>query len=175
MGHMNMTKSPNAYLNKLPMVTALFWAIKIVATTLGESVSNYFAITPLKLGYAVSAGIFVVMFAVALIVQMKADRFRPAVFWYVILATSILGTSVSDLMNRTFHLGYTGGFTVLTTLLIVALVVPGVPGQLPGPHRRHAADPRRSQPDDDQRHRAVLDRLRPEDRKSTRLNSSHSQ
>src|SRR5947209_18454801 len=123
MGHMNTTKSPNAYLNKLPMVTALFWVIKIVATTLGESVSNYFAITPLKLGYAVSAGIFVVLFAVTLIVQMRVDRFRPAVFWSVILATSILGTSVSDFMNRTVGLGYTGGFTVLTTLLIVALVV----------------------------------------------------
>jgi uncharacterized membrane-anchored protein len=56
-------------LNKLPMVTALFWFIKIVATTLGESVSNYFAITPLKLGYAVSAGIFVVLFAGTLVAQ----------------------------------------------------------------------------------------------------------
>jgi len=126
---MNMTKSPNAYLNKLPMVTALFWVIKIVATTLGESVSNYFAITPLKLGYAVSAGIFVVLFAVTLIVQMRVDRFRPAVFWSVILATSILGTSVSDFMNRTVGLGYTGGFAVLTTCLIVALAVWRLTGQ----------------------------------------------
>jgi uncharacterized membrane-anchored protein len=105
------------------MVTALFWGIKIVATTLGESVSNYFAITPLKLGYAVSAGIFVVLFGVTLVAQMKADRFRPAVFWSVILATSILGTSVSDFMNRTLGLGYTGGFAVLTSCLIVALIV----------------------------------------------------
>ena len=119
----------NGYLSKLPMVTALFWGIKIVATTLGESVSNYFAITPLKLGYAISAGIFVVLFAVALTAQMKVDRFRPVVFWSVILATSILGTSVSDFMNRTVGLGYTGGFAVLTTLLIVALVVWRLTGQ----------------------------------------------
>jgi uncharacterized membrane-anchored protein len=116
-------------LKKLPMVTALFWLIKIVATTLGESVSNYFAITPLKLGYAVSAGIFVVLFAVALTAQMKADRFRPMVFWSVILATSILGTSVSDFMNRTAGLGYAGGFAVLTTCLVVALVVWRLTGQ----------------------------------------------
>jgi len=123
------------YLNKLPMVTALFWFIKIVATTLGESVSNYFAITPLKLGYAVSAGIFVVLFAVTLVAQMKVDRFRPAVFWSVILATSILGTSVSDFMNRTVGLGYTGGFAVLTTCLIVALVVWKLTGQNMGVER----------------------------------------
>jgi uncharacterized membrane-anchored protein len=123
MALMDTTKTRNAHMSKLPMVTALFWGIKIVATTLGESVSNYFAITPLKLGYAVSAGIFVVLFGVTLVAQMKADRFRPAVFWSVILATSILGTSVSDFMNRTVGLGYTGGFAVLTSCLIVALIV----------------------------------------------------
>src|SRR5437879_12764886 len=103
------TTTGSAYLNKLPMVTALFWVIKIVATTLGESVSNYFAITPLKLGYAVSAGIFVVLFAVTLIVQMRVDRFRPAVLWSVILATSTLGTSVSDFMHAAAGLRSPGG------------------------------------------------------------------
>jgi uncharacterized membrane-anchored protein len=127
--HKGETVTGTKYLNKLPMVTGLFWAIKIVATTLGESVSNYFAITPLHLGYAVSAGIFVVLFAVALTVQMRVDRFRPAVFWSVILATSILGTSVSDFMNRTAGLGYTGGFAVLTTCLVAALVVWRLTGQ----------------------------------------------
>src|SRR5581483_11890432 len=126
---MDETATGRASLNKLPMVTALFWVIKITATTLGESVSNYFAITPLKLGYATSAGIFIVLFAVTLILQMKADRFHPAVFWSVILATSILGTSVSDFMNRTVGLGYSGGFAVLTTCLIVALVVWRLSGQ----------------------------------------------
>ncbi len=123
------TTTTRGYLNKLPMVTALFWAIKIVATTLGESVANYLAITPLKLGYAVSAGIFVVLFGVTLTAQMKVDRFRPTVFWSVILATSILGTSVSDFMNRTVGLGYTGGFAVLTSCLVVALVVWRLTGQ----------------------------------------------
>ena len=115
--------------SKLPMVTALFWVIKIVATTLGESVSNYVAITPLHLGYAVSAVMFVALFAVALVLQMKANRFRPPVFWSVILATSILGTSVSDFMNRTAGLGYTGGFAILTACLVVALAVWRLTGQ----------------------------------------------
>jgi len=106
------TKTCRAPLSKLPMVTALFWIIKIVATTLGESVSNYFAITPLKLGYAVSAGIFVVLFALTLVVQMRVDRFRPAVFWSVILATSSPAS-----------------FAVLTTCLIVALVAWRLTGQ----------------------------------------------
>ncbi|MFA3843365.1 COG4705 family protein [Streptomyces aureus] len=106
----------------MPVVGALFWAIKIVATTLGESVSNYVAITPLKLGYAAAVIIFLAAFALTLMMQLRADRFRPAVFWSVILMTSIVGTAMSDFMNRTVGLGYTGGAAVLTTLLVLVLI-----------------------------------------------------
>ncbi|MFD0442058.1 MULTISPECIES: COG4705 family protein [Streptomyces violaceusniger group] len=109
-------------MSKLPRVGALFWAIKIVATTLGESVSNYVAITPMKLGYAAAVIIFFTAFALTLIMQLRADRFRPAVFWSVILMTSIVGTATSDFMNRTVGLGYTGGAAVLTSLLVIVLI-----------------------------------------------------
>ncbi|MFE4723318.1 hypothetical protein ACFRLW_44550 [Streptomyces sp. NPDC056728] len=108
--------------SKFPIVGALFWAIKIVATTLGESVSNYVAITPLKLGYAAAVIIFLAAFTLTLMMQLRADRFRPAVFWSVILMTSIVGTATSDFMNRTVGLGYTGGAAVLTSLLVIVLI-----------------------------------------------------
>ncbi|MFE5588224.1 hypothetical protein [Kitasatospora sp. NPDC056531] len=109
-------------MSKLPMVGALFWAIKIVATTLGESVSNFVSMTPLHLGYAAAAIIFLVAFGLALTVQLKIDRFQPVVFWSVILTTSIAGTAMSDFMNRTAGLGYAGGAAVLTSLLVAVLV-----------------------------------------------------
>lgn len=92
--------------SKLPLVGAMFWATKIVATTLGESASNFVTMAPLNLGYAVGAIIFLVAFALTLVMQLKADRFRPMVFWSVILTTSIVGTSMSDYINRTAGLGY---------------------------------------------------------------------
>jgi uncharacterized membrane-anchored protein len=108
--------------SKLPTVGALFWAIKIVATTLGESVSNFVSMAPLNLGYATAAIIFLAAFAFTLTMQLQADRFKPAVFWSVILATSIVGTAMSDFMNRTAGLGYAGGAAVLTTLLVLVLI-----------------------------------------------------
>jgi uncharacterized membrane-anchored protein len=115
--------------SKFPIVGALFWAIKIIATTLGESVSNFVAITPLNLGYAVSSLIFAALFAVTLTVQLRSDRFHPVVFWSVILATSIVGTAMSDFMNRTAGLGYAGGAAVLTTLLVLVLIAWRATGQ----------------------------------------------
>ncbi|WP_093498333.1 hypothetical protein [Streptomyces sp. Ag109_O5-10] len=109
-------------MSKLPMVGVLFWTIKIVATTLGESASNFVSMAPLNLGYATGAVIFLVVFALTLTVQLRIDRFQPVVFWSVILTTSIVGTAMSDFMNRTAGLGYAGGAAVLTTLLVLVLI-----------------------------------------------------
>ena len=41
-----MPLTPGQYvLRKLPHITALFWAIKILATTLGETAGDYFSQT----------------------------------------------------------------------------------------------------------------------------------
>lgn len=115
--------------SKLPMVGVLFWTIKIVATTLGESASNLVSMAPLNLGYTTGTVIFLALFVVTLTMQLKAGRFHPVVFWSVILTTSIVGTAMSDLMNRTVGLGYGRGAAVLTTLLVIVLIGWRVSGQ----------------------------------------------
>ncbi len=115
--------------SKLPVVGALFWTIKIVATTLGESASNLVSMAPLNLGYTTGTVIFLALFVVTLAVQLKTRRFHPFIFWSVILSTSIVGTAMSDLMNRTLGLGYARGAAVLTTLLVIVLIGWRVSGQ----------------------------------------------
>jgi uncharacterized membrane-anchored protein len=115
--------------SKLPVVGALFWTIKIVATTLGESASNLVSMAPLNLGYGTGSIIFLALFVITLTVQLKARRFHPVIFWAVILSTSIVGTAMSDLMNRTLGLGYARGAAVLTTLLVIVLIGWRVSGQ----------------------------------------------
>jgi uncharacterized membrane-anchored protein len=108
--------------SKLPIIGVLFWTIKIVATTLGEAASNLVSMAPLNLGYTTGTVIFLALFVVTLAMQLNARRFHPVVFWSVILTTSIAGTAVSDLMNRTLGLGYARGAAVLTTLLVIVLI-----------------------------------------------------
>ncbi|MUL85630.1 hypothetical protein FZI95_20825 [Mycobacterium sp. CBMA247] len=109
-------------MRKLPHVTVLFWILKIVATTLGETGGDLLAQT-LNVGYLVATLIFFGLLIVAVGVQLAARRFHPAIFWTAIALTSTAGTTMSDLMNRTGGVGYTGGAAILTTGLIIVFII----------------------------------------------------
>lgn len=108
--------------DKLPAITLAFWIMKICATTLGEIAGDLLSMT-LKVGYLASTAILLGVFAVALTAQLRAKRHLPFLYWFVILATSTAGTTMSDFMDRTLGLGYAMGSAILITGLITALVV----------------------------------------------------
>jgi uncharacterized membrane-anchored protein len=89
---------------------------------LGETGGDLLAQT-LHVGYLVSTIIFFALFLVAVTFQLKARRFHPAIFWTVIALTSTAGTTLSDLMNRTGGVGYTGGAIILSTGLAIVFII----------------------------------------------------
>jgi uncharacterized membrane-anchored protein len=109
-------------MSKIPAVTLAFWIMKICATTLGETAGDLLSMT-LHLGYAVSSVVLLALFALALASQLLAARFRPWLFWTVILATSTAGTTMSDFMDRTLGFGYATGSAILVGLLAATLAV----------------------------------------------------
>jgi uncharacterized membrane-anchored protein len=109
-------------LSKVPAVTLAFWAIKICATTLGETGGDAASMT-LDLGYALSSLIFLVIFALALAAQVAADRYRPFVYWAVVVTTTTVGTTMSDFLDRTAGLGYVKASALLLSVLIGVLLV----------------------------------------------------
>jgi uncharacterized membrane-anchored protein len=116
-------QSPAQYvMRKLPHVTALFWLIKTVATTLGETAGDLFSQT-LRLGNLVATILLLGLFLIAVVIQLRSRRFHSALFWTVIALTSTAGTTLSDLLNRTGGLGYAGGALVLSTGLAIVLVI----------------------------------------------------
>ncbi len=98
----NMTRD---LMTKVPAVTLAFWLIKICATTVGETGGDALSMT-LKLGYAVSTLIFLVFFAVTLAIQVRARRYHPFAYWAVVVATTTVGTTLSDFLDRSAGLGY---------------------------------------------------------------------
>ncbi len=122
-GDAEVARHPVSYVTrKLPHVTVVFWILKIAATTLGETGGDLLAQT-LKVGYLTSTLIFFAMFLVSVMLQLRARRFHPAIFWTVIVTTSTAGTTMSDFMNRTAGLGYTVGALVLTSCLAVIFLI----------------------------------------------------
>src|SRR3954465_4914278 len=91
--------------SKVPRVTLLFWIVKILATTVGETGGDALSMT-LNLGYAVSTLIFLAFFIVTLSAQVISRRYHPLFYWAVVVATTTVGTTTSDYIDRTLGMGY---------------------------------------------------------------------
>ncbi|MCX7002747.1 MAG: hypothetical protein NTV22_05665 [bacterium] len=109
-------------LSKVPEVTLVFWIIKILATTLGETGGDAVSMS-MNLGYLVGTAIFAVLFIGAVIVQISAKKFHPVLYWITIIATTTVGTTMADFADRSLGIGYAGGTTLLFTLLMASLFV----------------------------------------------------
>ncbi len=109
-------------MNKVARISLLFWLMKIVATTLGETLGDFISQT-LNLGYAVGIGITLAFFIVVLTLQLKLNRYIPVVFWLVIIGTTTLGTEISDFLDRTLHMGYALGSAFLFSGLFITLLL----------------------------------------------------
>jgi uncharacterized membrane-anchored protein len=107
---------------KVPEVTLVFWIIKIAATTLGETAGDALTMS-MNLGYLVGTAVFGALFAASVVVQMRATRFHPAIYWTTIIATTTVGTTLADFADRSLGIGYAGGSALLLALLIGSLAL----------------------------------------------------
>lgn len=105
---------------KVPAVTLGFWIIKILATTLGETGGDAVSMS-MDLGYLVATCIFLSIFVAALSVQIQAKEFRPALYWFTIVASTTIGTTLADFATRSLGIGYAGGSALLSGLLVACL------------------------------------------------------
>src|SRR4051794_29047548 len=116
---------------KVPQVTILFWIVKVLATTLGETAGDAVTMSWLGettseakgTGYLIGTGIFGVIFVVAVLVQIRAKKFHPFLYWLTIVATTTVGTTLADYCTRSLGIGYTGGSTILLICVIASLLI----------------------------------------------------
>lgn len=106
--------------SKIAEVTLGFWILKILGTTLGETAGDFLSMT-LGLGYYEAFGITFAILVALIIAQVKAKNQHPMLFWATIVATTTAGTEISDMMDRSFGLGYAAGSSILTAALLATL------------------------------------------------------
>ena len=109
-------------LAKVPAITLGFWVIKILATTLGETGGDAVSMS-MHLGYLVGTAIFMVVFVGAVLVQIRAKKFHPFLYWATIIASTTVGTTLADYATRSLGIGYTGGSSLLLVLLVASLFI----------------------------------------------------
>ena len=117
-----MNISTQKALSKVPEVTLVFWIIKIAATTLGETGGDAVSMS-MNLGYLIGTAFFAVIFLAAVIMQIKAETFKPFLYWTTIVATTTVGTTLADFVDRSLGIGYAGGSTLLVALLFGSLFI----------------------------------------------------
>lgn len=107
-------------LSKVPAVTLGFWIIKILATTLGETGGDTVSMT-MDLGYLVGTAIFASALVILAVVQIRARRFHPFLYWTTIIASTTAGTTLADFATRSLGIGYAGGSVLLMACVLASL------------------------------------------------------
>jgi uncharacterized membrane-anchored protein len=92
------TRDLQQMLNKVPEVTAIFWIIKILSTTVGETGADYLAVH-VGLGATVTAANMAILLAAALALQLRAQSYIPWTYWLTVVLVSVVGTQITDLLT----------------------------------------------------------------------------
>jgi uncharacterized membrane-anchored protein len=94
-----MDISPHAnnvhLLNKVPEVTLVFWIIKILCTTVGETGAD-FLIFNLNFGLLLTSLLMVIPLAIFLVMQIRHKKYVPWLYWVTVVLISIVGTLITD-------------------------------------------------------------------------------
>jgi len=122
LGRVSVQANRDAQFSKVPEVTLGFWIIKILATTLGETGGDAVTMS-MNLGYAVGTFIFLAIFLGAVSVQIRSKNFNAYLYWLTIVATTTVGTTIADFVDRSLGIGYLGGSTLLLACLAASLAV----------------------------------------------------
>ncbi len=82
-------------LNKVPEITVYFWLIKVLCTTVGETVADNLN-ENLGLGLTNTSYIMGALLIAVLVFQLRARKYVPGIYWLAVVLISVVGTLVSD-------------------------------------------------------------------------------
>ncbi|MGO4600010.1 COG4705 family protein [Terrabacter sp. 2RAF25] len=116
------TKTGSTLLNKVPAITATFWLIKILSTTIGETFADYLAVQ-VGLGTAVTDGAMMTLLAVALVAQLRAKKLIPWLYWLTVVLVSIVGTQITDFFTDVLGVSLYVSTAVFSVVLAVVFTV----------------------------------------------------
>jgi len=114
--------SPAQMLNKVPEVTLIFWIIKIIATTVGETGADFLAVH-VGFGKAVTGGVMAALLIAALLVQLRSRRYVPWIYWLTVVLVSVVGTQITDALTDGFGVSLYVSTTVFALILAAIFAI----------------------------------------------------
>src|SRR5690349_8970530 len=108
-------------LSKVPEVTAYFWIIKVLCTTVGESAADFLNVN-VDLGLTGTSIATGVLLVIVLAAQFAADRYTPVRYWSAVTLVSVFGTLVTDELTDNLGVPLELSTIVFAVLLAVTFV-----------------------------------------------------
>lgn len=103
-------------LSKVPQITVWFWAIKVLCTTVGESLADWINVT-LGVGLEITAIIFTLVLAATLTWQLLIRRYVPFVYWLTVVVVSVTGTLYTDILTDVLGVPLWASTTIFAVVL----------------------------------------------------------
>lgn len=109
-------------LNKVPEVTVLFWLIKMMSTTVGETAADFLNVN-MGWGLTLTSAFTGLLFLGAIIIQLRADRYIPLAYWTTVLLISVFGTLVTDNLTDAFGVPLAASTFAFSALLLLTFAL----------------------------------------------------
>jgi uncharacterized membrane-anchored protein len=103
-------------LNKVPEVTIFFWIINVLSTTVGDTFAGFLG-TTLGFGLTRTTMAMTTVLAGVLVIQFRAERYVPALYWLVVVLVGIVGALISDNLTELFDVALPTSTVVFAVLL----------------------------------------------------------
>ncbi|XUM19619.1 COG4705 family protein [Bradyrhizobium oligotrophicum S58] len=110
------TTQTSSLWNRVPEVALIFWVIKVLSTTVGETGADYLAVH-VGLGSSLTMACMGAFLVAALVLQLQARRYVPWIYWLTVVLVSIVGTQVTDLLTDKLGVGLYASTTAFALLL----------------------------------------------------------
>jgi len=109
-------------LNKVPEVTLLFWIIKVLCTTVGETFADFLNVN-LNFGLTGTSVVMGVLLVIALVFQFRSKKYIPAVYWITVVFISVFGTLVTDNLTDRMGIPLETSTIIFSILLLLTFAI----------------------------------------------------
>lgn len=106
------------FLNKVPQVTLFFWVIKVLCTTVGETLADFLNVN-LNFGLTGTSIVMGVLLLIALFFQLSAKKYVPGIYWVAVVFISVFGTLVTDILTDEMGVPLETSTIVFSVLLLI--------------------------------------------------------
>lgn len=117
-----ITENVKQIISKVPEVTILFWIIKVLCTTVGETFADFLNVN-LNLGLSGTSVVMGALLVISLVFQFRARRYVPTIYWITVVCISVFGTLVTDNLTDKMGVPLETSTIIFSVLLLLTFAI----------------------------------------------------